>query len=85
MLLLKQQFGRLTTLFIFSDYISSVFSQGVERMASNVGVGDAVIDASSYQGRFGWETIGLVYVPYIFRWGREKHVAVRIVEQVTAF
>lgn len=49
---------------------------------SGVGVGDGPMDATSIQGRFGWETIGFVYIPFIFRWGHEKYVAVRIVQQV---
>ncbi|XP_046400075.1 uncharacterized protein LOC124166557 isoform X2 [Ischnura elegans] len=37
------------------------------------------IDEESAKGRFGWETFGKCYVPYVFRRG-VKYVAVRMVE-----
>ena len=48
-----------------------------------VGDIDAPWDAASVQGRFGWATIGFVFVPFVYRFGHEKFVAVRIVEQVS--
>lgn len=37
-------------------------------------------DEASWKGHFGWDMLGKCHIPYIYRSGSEKYVAVRMVE-----